>query len=335
MRTRSRKLLVGVLAVLALTVSSFSMVGNMSTAKAAEDEGLQMHRLYNPYSGEHFYTASDVERNACVSVGWQYEGVAFIAPTDGDPVYRLYSPYSGDHHYTLDAGERDWLVRDIGWNYEGVAWCSKSTGDKCEKAMYRLYNPNAWTGAHHYTTNEGEKDWLISCGWIYEGTSWVSMHEVFTQGTIEATCSHEGYTGGTTCATCGKKFSGSVIPKNDKHLHTTYVPAVTETIRRGSEVTGECTYVTCNLCGEEVYRDGDNGQYGNVDGHAINHLNAKHGYHLATVEDWLAGLVTDEESNAASEEAMSVMTWHHCPLYYEEVVISPAHTHCNDCGKDY
>lgn len=32
-----------------------------------------MHRLYNPNSGEHFYTASEVERDHLVSIGWLYE----------------------------------------------------------------------------------------------------------------------------------------------------------------------------------------------------------------------------------------------------------------------
>ena len=39
-----------------------------------------MHRLYNPNSGEHFYTASVKERDGLVSAGWKYEGVGWTAP---------------------------------------------------------------------------------------------------------------------------------------------------------------------------------------------------------------------------------------------------------------
>lgn len=35
-----------------------------------------MYRLYNPNSGEHFYTASDEERWHLIDVGWNDEGTA-------------------------------------------------------------------------------------------------------------------------------------------------------------------------------------------------------------------------------------------------------------------
>lgn len=67
-----------------------------------EDEVVDLYRLYNPYSGEHFYTDSAFERDVLSSIGWNDEGLAWKVPTKrGDSVYRLYNPYSGDHHYTL------------------------------------------------------------------------------------------------------------------------------------------------------------------------------------------------------------------------------------------
>lgn len=36
-----------------------------------------MWRMYNPNSGEHFYTAADKEKNHLVSLGWRDEGVAW------------------------------------------------------------------------------------------------------------------------------------------------------------------------------------------------------------------------------------------------------------------
>lgn len=36
---------------------------------------VQMHRVYNPNSGEHFYTQNVAEKNNLVSKGWRYEGI--------------------------------------------------------------------------------------------------------------------------------------------------------------------------------------------------------------------------------------------------------------------
>ena len=130
---------------------------------------IPMYRLYNPHSGEHFYTGSAEERDLLTDGGWNYEGVAWNAPVrSGDPVYRLFYPNTGDHHYTMSLEEREWLV-GLGWNYEGVAWNSAATN---EVPQFRLYNPNALCGSHHYTSSTEERDWLVSENWIYEGIGW-------------------------------------------------------------------------------------------------------------------------------------------------------------------
>lgn len=137
--------------------------------KKAVEDGM-MFRLYNPNSGEHFYTSALGERNHLIAVGWNYEGVAWKAATaTAIPVYRLYNPNAGDHHYTTSAAERDMLVA-VGWNDEGIGWYS----DEAEgEPLYRLYNPNATqAGAHHYTTNAAERDMLVSIGWNDEGIGW-------------------------------------------------------------------------------------------------------------------------------------------------------------------
>lgn len=127
-----------------------------------------MYRMYNPNSGEHFYTASKNEASNLTFAGWTYEGVGWNAPTGGNNVYRLYNPNAGDHHYTTSASERDWLTPK-GWRYEGVGW---RTGGS--KPVYRAYNPNAVSGAHHFTTNKAEINKLVSVGWRYEGIGWYS-----------------------------------------------------------------------------------------------------------------------------------------------------------------
>ena len=127
-----------------------------------------MFRLYNPNSGEHFYTSSDIERDHLISLGWQDEGIGWTAPVSGDAVYRLYNSYAGEHHYTLSADERDMLV-SVGWNDEGIGWYSDADRSV---PLYRVYNPNEFANNHHYTTSEVERDFLLSIGWRDEGVGW-------------------------------------------------------------------------------------------------------------------------------------------------------------------
>ncbi len=131
-----------------------------------------LYRLYNPNTGEHFFTRSSEERDMLGSSGWSYEGVAGTTPVSGDPVYRLYNGSVGDHEFTRSVAERDSLVKS-GWNYEGIAWYAPVQGGN---PMYRVYNPNAYagnhSGAHHYTASCAERDALIAAGWRDEGICW-------------------------------------------------------------------------------------------------------------------------------------------------------------------
>ena len=142
-----------------------------------EDEYEAMFRLYNQWTGEHFYTADEGERDSLIAVGWTDEGIGWYAPTEGTPVYRLYNSWvaGGDHHYTLDAEERDVLMT-LGWTYEGEGWMSASDADgeplKGAVPLYRQYNPYATTGTHNYTADEAENDALVEVGWRAEGIAW-------------------------------------------------------------------------------------------------------------------------------------------------------------------
>jgi Leucine-rich repeat (LRR) protein len=133
-----------------------------------------MYRLYNPNSGEHFYTADTVERDGLIALGWSLEGIGWTAPvTSSAPVYRLYNPNAGDHFYTLSASERDSLVA-VGWNYEGIGWYSE-TDPTLQVPVYRAYNPNAIAGAHNFTTSLSEQNHLVSVGWRNEGIAWYGV----------------------------------------------------------------------------------------------------------------------------------------------------------------
>ncbi len=134
------------------------------------DHAKEMYRVYNPNSGEHFYTANIFERNSLINLGWRSEGIGWIAPSQGADVYRLYNPWTGDHHYTTNTVERDNLTKS-GWRYEGVSW--KSGGNI---PAYRVYNPNSrYAGSHHYTTSKGEADSLVRQGWRDEQVGWMVL----------------------------------------------------------------------------------------------------------------------------------------------------------------
>lgn len=143
-------------------------------SKPSASSTATMWRLYNPNSGEHFYTGRTAERDMLVRIGWKSEGEGWTAPTSGDPVYRLYNPNAGDHHYTLNPGERDMLVK-AGWTYEGVGWHSATASDTDRKPLYRQYNPNAVAGAHNYTLSKAENDHLARIGWRAEGLAWYAV----------------------------------------------------------------------------------------------------------------------------------------------------------------
>ena len=128
-----------------------------------------VYRLYNPRSGEHFYTADGGEKNNLVSRGWYDEGTAWFAVTGSKaPVYRMHNPASGEHHYTTDANERKVLV-SRGWRAEGVLCYASEGGAGVE--VYRQFNSRASVGAHNFTTSKQENDNLVRSGWKGEGVA--------------------------------------------------------------------------------------------------------------------------------------------------------------------
>ena len=154
------------------TVANADDANNQSLALNASTN-VKMFRLYNPYSGEHFYTENIAEKSKLLGLGWNDEGVGWYAPsTSNTPVYRLYNPYNGDHHYTMNKEESDYLD-GIGWNAEGVGWYSD---DNRSVKLYRQFNPyNTGAGSHNYTVSKEENDFLASIGWQTEGEAWYGI----------------------------------------------------------------------------------------------------------------------------------------------------------------
>ena len=152
---------------------------DFSIFNVAEGRAMQA-RMYNPNSGEHFYTGSIEEVQNLINAGWNFEGSGFITPTTGIPIYRLYSEEHGDHFYTTNEAEVELLLND-GWELEGdnngIAFPSADASQGIP--MYRLHNPNAYnnneSGAHHFTTSMEEVHNLEAAGWEFEGTAWYSL----------------------------------------------------------------------------------------------------------------------------------------------------------------
>ena len=136
---------------------------------------VDMFRLYNPNSGEHFYTGNLSEKDSLINEGWNYEGVAWSAPDFSlTPVYRLYDKNAGTHRYTMDEDKRDGFIAE-GWSDEGIGWYSDGNETI---PVFGLYNKNALqAGAYHFTADTSERDNLIELGWRDEGIGWYGLGE--------------------------------------------------------------------------------------------------------------------------------------------------------------
>lgn len=156
--------------ILAIILSIAFGLANAVLSSAVFAQGSEpLYRLYNPGSGEHFYTTSQNEKSTLFQLGWWYEGIGWYSPQSGLPVYRIYNPNSGEHHFTMDAYERTALT-NIGWKDENIGFYSRK---ESSVPVYRLFNPNTTNaGSHHYTYSLSEVNTLTRKGWKAEGVSW-------------------------------------------------------------------------------------------------------------------------------------------------------------------
>lgn len=92
------------------------------------------------------------------------------------PVWRFWSPVLGGHFYTIDEAEKDYVsseYEDV-WTCEGVAYRAflSNADDPNLKAVHRFWS--GLLGAHFYTIDETERDYVISAYpdvWVYEGVA--------------------------------------------------------------------------------------------------------------------------------------------------------------------
>ena len=149
---------------------AMNVIDNFPIAITTEEiaEPVEVHRVYNPASGEHLFTTDANEVATLVNEhGWTDEEVAWTAPsTSASPVRRLYNPATGEHMYTMEGVEVKALSTGVGWVDEGVKLYSD---DAKATPVYRLFNPNnPGVGAHHYTTDAHEVAELERLGWQNE-----------------------------------------------------------------------------------------------------------------------------------------------------------------------
>ncbi len=138
-----------------------------------EVETVEVFRLYNSWTGDHFYTTSSDEKDTLVKAGWTDEGVGWSAPASGNvAIYRLYNKFAGDHHFTSSEQEYENL-KNAGWTQEGVAFLSSEDEDATK--ILRAYNPNATAGAHNFTVDVDEQNTILKAGWIDEGVGFYAQ----------------------------------------------------------------------------------------------------------------------------------------------------------------
>lgn len=93
--------------------------GSMCAAEYGKSNA-PIYRLYNPNSGNHFWTKNTAETSSLISSGWKYEGVAWYE-FGNTSIYRLYNAANGDHYYTKKYNEVLNMVNG-GWCYENIAF---------------------------------------------------------------------------------------------------------------------------------------------------------------------------------------------------------------------
>jgi len=162
-------------------------------------DSIDVFRFYNRDNGVHFFTPSTAERDNIITKpewGYEYEGVAYKAPTDiGTQLYRFYNENKGYHFMTASKEEADVLTGKPEWGYRYEGRSYKVTQEETPQTtneVHRFYNPDK--GIHFYSASDAEannvisnslgsgfdisnalqENDLLSYGWgyIYEGVAW-------------------------------------------------------------------------------------------------------------------------------------------------------------------
>ncbi len=131
-----------------------------------------VNRCFNLHTGEHLFTA-DTSEAILLLTPWKYEGICWVAPSNGTPVYRLSHPGVNDHVYTSDPNEISNLCNRHGWYTDFSGRPSFYSGGSIP--VYRLYDPAR--GQHLLTIDENEYSTLPRYGFRQEGLVFRALRE--------------------------------------------------------------------------------------------------------------------------------------------------------------
>ena len=105
--------------------------------------------------------------------------------TQGTIIYRLYNIKTAEHFFTTKIRERDKLLKItvdqyspfLGttfkqnvWLHEGASCIINDEDKEDNGAVYRIYNPNAEGGDHHYTNSKKEAEKCVRQGWKWDNS---------------------------------------------------------------------------------------------------------------------------------------------------------------------
>lgn len=142
------------------TDGDYLILSGYSFNNRGKPTSVNVYRLYNRSSSDHFFTTDVVERNSLISSGWVNEGIAFSVTADASiPVYSYYNSKTGHHAFTTSEDEKDALVAK-GYEYEKERFKIDSDGNV---NIYRLINQSGDT--YHMTIDLDEYNRLIKSGW--------------------------------------------------------------------------------------------------------------------------------------------------------------------------
>jgi hypothetical protein len=157
-------------------------------------------RLFNPDTGDHFYTIDVNERDRAISqYGYRSEATACfifsVASPQLIPLYRLWNGEAHDHFYTTDVNERDRARVVSGYADEGTAGFVFPTGvpSGVPTALYRIYKPDKsfWDEVGDFFSGIANSIWdalstaggaivdaldALGLGWVLDGFSWLLEH---------------------------------------------------------------------------------------------------------------------------------------------------------------
>ena len=178
-KIRTAALLTGLaLAVTALPASSATV-----SAEPTEDGTVAMQRLYNPNSGEHFYTASEGEKDNLVNAGWNYEGIGWYAVKEGIPYVKPTATSSGKINVDEFMAAVDNVYKTAeaeGWHYGGSR-TKVPCADKvisCDRLIARAIYDMGYTdqpAGGYGLSGHGLENYLSQIGFTASKNDWSAI----------------------------------------------------------------------------------------------------------------------------------------------------------------